>query len=155
MLSDCQWRVRHTYHVQHKAYKSVMRRQWQKHFVNQQDMLEVVDDRLAVQEIHGDPQEVPVERSGERQPFLLGRYLSNADDFFERDDLNGCDEEQHVHMPAKHAQEETTDHDKRPCCSNDKCLLLLLIFVLYAYFWLQYAVSVDPNPVHLYRASGF
>ena len=51
--------------------------QGQQNAVNEQDVLEVVDDALAVQKVHGGAEEVPVQRLGEAQAGpCWGRWLS-------------------------------------------------------------------------------
>lgn len=144
-----------TQHVQHEADKAMVRSERQQHFVDQQDMLEVVDDGFAVQKIHGDAQEIPVEGPCEWQTFLLGWDLGDTDDFLEGNNLNCRDQEQHIDVPAEHAKKETTDHDKGPDRSNDKCLLLFLIVGLDPNLGLQYRVAIDSRPVHVYWAARF
>ena len=46
--------------VQNKADEAVVRRQRQENLVNQYNVLEIVDDALAVQKVHGRCEPVPV-----------------------------------------------------------------------------------------------
>ena len=54
-----------THHIKHKADEAVMGRKRQQDLVNQDNMLEVVNDALPVQKVHGGPQEIPVQCFGE------------------------------------------------------------------------------------------
>lgn len=57
--------------------------QGEQDLIYQEDMLEVIDNAFTINEIHGNREEVPVERLCKRQVLLLGRDLSNGDDLFE------------------------------------------------------------------------
>jgi hypothetical protein len=61
-------------------------------------MFEVVYDTFAIQEIHGRPEEIPVERLCKSQTASLAWHINDANDLSERDDLNGRDEDYNVYM---------------------------------------------------------
>ncbi len=58
-------RNRHTDDVKHKGNESVVGSQREQQAINHEDVLEVVDDALAVEKVHGRAQEIPVQRLGE------------------------------------------------------------------------------------------
>jgi hypothetical protein len=69
--------------VHGKADEAMMCCKGEQNLIYQEDMLEVIDNAFTIDEIHGNREEVPVERLCKRQVLLLGRDLSNGDDFFE------------------------------------------------------------------------
>ena len=96
-------------------------------FVHYQDMLEVVDDALPVQEVHGDGEEIPVHRPRQGKGFLLLGHLSNSDDLLETDELDSGDDHEDIDVASKHGGEETSYHDQCPDGSRDESSLLLLV----------------------------
>ncbi|KAJ8104906.1 hypothetical protein OPT61_g10502 [Boeremia exigua] len=74
----------------HKGDEAVVGGQGQQDAVDQQDVLEVVDDALAVQEVHGGAEEVPVQRLGEAQAAGLAGDVGDRNDLLEADDLHGA-----------------------------------------------------------------
>jgi len=93
-------------------------------------MLQIVDDALAIQEVHGCGQPVPVETLGRAQVAGLARQVGNGNDLLERDNLNSCDDGQHVNMTHKEGGEKTTNHDEGPESACDEVGLLLLVLGL-------------------------
>jgi len=57
----------HTHDIEHEADESVVRGKGQENLVNQDNVLEVINDTLAVQKVHGGAQKVPIERLGQAQ----------------------------------------------------------------------------------------
>ena len=99
--------------------------------VDKQNVFEVVDDALAVQEVHGGAQEVPVQRLGEAQAAGLAGDVGYRNDLLEADDLDGGDDHDDVEVASAEGEEEASDHDQRPCCAhNEVCLLLLILGLL-------------------------
>lgn len=98
-------------------------------------MLEVVDDALAVQEVHGSAEEVPVERLGEAQAAGLARHVCDGDDFLEGDDLHGGDDDDDVEVAGAEGPEEAGYHDEGPCGPRDEVCLFLLVLGLLGGFW--------------------
>lgn len=91
-------------------------------------MLEVIDDTLSVQKVHGGGQEIPVQRLGKPQILLFAGDIGNGDNLLERDDLNSSRKTDNVDVAGEHGDEEPRNHDKGPYCPCNKSLLLLLIF---------------------------
>ena len=116
-----------TDHIEHEADEAVMGCEYHQDFVNQHDMLEIVYHTLSVEEIHGHPQEIPVERSREPKILRPARDVGNGDDFFEGHNLNCRHDPNHIDVPREHGGEKDRDHDQGPYRSGDECLLLLLV----------------------------
>lgn len=93
-------------------------------------MLEVVDDTLAVEEIHGRSKEIPVESLCETQLTSSAGNVGDGNDLLEGDDLDGSDDDDDVDVTGEHCDEEEDDHDESPDSSGDEGLLLLFIFAL-------------------------
>lgn len=117
-----------THHVQHEADESMVGCERQKHLVHQQDMLEVVNDTLSVEEVHGRRQEIPIERFCKAQVLLSARNIRNCDDFLKGDDLNRRHNRYQIYMTGEHGTKEASNHDERPDRTSNKCLSLLFIF---------------------------
>jgi hypothetical protein len=105
----------------------VVRRKRQEHFIHQDDVLEVVDHALAVQEVHGRPEEVPVEGLGEAQAACSRWHIGNRNDLLVTDNLHSGHNDEHVNVASEHGSEEEGDHDKSPDCACDESLLLLFV----------------------------
>ena len=103
--------------------------------VNEQNVLEVVDDALAVQEVHGSAQEVPVQRLGEAQAAGLAWDVGYGNHLLEADDLDGGNDDDDVQVAGAEGKEEAADHDQRPCCADDEVCLFLLILALLGDLW--------------------
>ena len=116
--------------VQHEGDEAVVGGQGQQNPINQQDVLEVVDDALAVQKVHGGAEEVPVQRLGEAQAAGLAGDVGYRNDLLEADDLDGGDDHDDVEVAGAEGKEEAPDHDQRPGCAHDEVGLLLLILAL-------------------------
>jgi hypothetical protein len=93
-------------------------------------MLEVVYDTLAIEEVHGDSQEVPIERLCEAKAARLTRNVGDSDDLFERDDLNRGDNDDDVQMARAESTEEEAYHHECPYCAHYEIGLLLLVLAL-------------------------
>lgn len=98
--------------------------------VDEQNVLEVVDDALAVQKVHGGAEEVPVQRLGEAQAAGLAGDVGYRNDLLEADDLDGGDDGDDVEVAGAEGEEEAADHDQRPGGAHDEVCLLLLILGL-------------------------
>ena len=105
----------------------MVRCQRQQHFVHQNNVLEVVYDALAVEEIHSGRKPVPVQALGRLQVTSPARNARDGDDFFEGYDLNSSDDGQDVDVTHKERREETSNHDEGPERSRDKGGLLFLV----------------------------
>ena len=90
-------------------------------------MLEVVDHRLSIQEVHCCAQKVPVQRLGEAQTPRSGRDIGNSDDLLEADDLDRSNNDYNVDVAGEHAGEEGRYHNQCPDGSSDEGLALLVI----------------------------
>lgn len=86
----------------------------QQDFVDKYDVLKVVYDALAVQEVHGRCEPVPVEAFGGAQGSGLAGNIGDGDDLFEGDDLNCGNDQDDVDVSHKQGAEEDGDHDKCP-----------------------------------------
>lgn len=101
--------------------------QWQQHLVHQDHMLEIVDDGLSVEEVHGGGQPVPVEALGRPQLAGAARDARNGNDLAKRDDLDGRDDEDDVDVPHEQRGEEPPEHDKGPEGPRHEVGLFLLV----------------------------
>jgi hypothetical protein len=90
-------------------------------------MLEVVNNALSVQKVHGNCEKVPIQRFGQWKVLLLSRHLRNGDDFFEGNDLNSGDHYQHVDVSCKHATKKPSNHSQCPYRARDEGRLLFLV----------------------------
>lgn len=117
-----------THDVEHKRDKSVVCRERQKNLVHQDDVLEVVDHTLAVQEVHGGSEEVPVESLCEAQTARPRRHICNRNDLLVANNLHGGHNDEHIDVAREHRSEEEGDHDKSPDRACNESLLLLLVF---------------------------
>lgn len=122
-----------------------MCREWLEHFVHEHDVLEIVDNTLAVEEVHGRRQPIPVQGLCEPQPASATRHVGYRDDFLEGYDLYCCDDGYDVNMPHAHGQEEAGHHDKRPYRPGNEGLLLLLVLRSLRFFQLDILVSLRPQ----------
>ena len=102
-------------------------REGQQNAVDKEDVLEIVDDALAVEKIHGGPQEVPVERLGEAQTPRLARHSVYGNDLLEGDDLDSGDYDYDVDVAGEQGPEEAAQHDKGPYGPRVEVLELLLV----------------------------
>lgn len=110
----------------------MMRRKRQQHPINQHNMLEIVNNTLAVQEVHCRAQKVPIQRLGEAQPTRTTPDIGNGNDLLEGNNLHRRDDDDHVNVAREHAAEEDTNHDECPYRAGYKGLLLLVVGGL---FW--------------------
>lgn len=97
-------------------------------------MLEIVNDALSVEKVHGGAEEIPVQGSGEGQILRSAGDVGDGYDFLEGDDLDSGNYADDVNVAGEHGCKETSYHDERPYCSSDEGLLLF--FVLGLRFWL-------------------
>lgn len=103
-----------TYNIEHEAYESMMGCKWQKHLINQHNMLEVVNHTLPVQEVHCGGQPIPVQRFCEFQSSSPAGNICNCNDLFERDDLNCGHNSNDVDVAHEHSIKERADHNECP-----------------------------------------
>ena len=103
-------------------------RERQKNLIHQNDVLEVVDHTLAVQEVHGGSEEVPVESLGEAQTARSRRHICNGNDLLVANNLHGGHDDEHIDVAREHGSEEEGDHDKSPDRACNESLLLFLVF---------------------------
>jgi len=113
--------------VQHEGDEPVVGRKGQQDAVDEEDVLEVVDDALAVEKVHGGPQEIPVERLGEAQTPRLAGHSMYGNDLLEGDDLDGGDYDYDVDVAGEQGPEEAAQHDKGPYGPGVEVLELLLV----------------------------
>lgn len=100
-------------------------RKRQENFVDKHDVFEVVDHALAVEEVHGRSEEVPVERLCEPQAPRSRRHVGNRNDLLVANNLHGGHDDEHVDVAREHGAEEEGDHDDGPDGTCDEGLLLL------------------------------
>lgn len=91
-------------------------------------MFEVVDDRLAIEEVHGSRQPVPVETLSRSQGTGAAGNVGNGDDFFEGDNLDSGDDADDVDVAHEERGEEERKHDK--CPESARYEVGLFLFVL-------------------------
>jgi hypothetical protein len=113
--------------VEDKADEAVVSRQWQQNLVNEDNVLEVVDDALAVEKIHGGAEPVPVKALGGAQVSGAAGDVGNSNDLLEGDDLNGGDNEDDVDVTHEKSGEEQGDHDEGPEGTRVEVGLFLLV----------------------------
>lgn len=116
--------------IKHEADEPVVRGQRQEHLINKDDVLEIVDDTLAVEEVHGGGKPVPVQALGRAELTGSGGDACDGDDLLEGDDLDDGDDEDDVYVAHEEGGEEAADHEKRPYCPRYEVLLLLFVIVL-------------------------
>lgn len=104
-------------------------------------MLEVVNDALAVEKVHGSAEKVPVERLCEAQATCLAGHIGNGNDLLEGDDLDGGDDDDDEKMSGTKGPEEAGNHDEGPYCTGDEVCLFLLIFALWQFCDLALSAS--------------
>lgn len=95
--------------------------------VDQQNVLEVIDDALAIEEVHGGAEKVPVQRLGEAQAAGLTGHICDGDDLLERYNLYRCDDDDDVDVAGAENPEEAKNHDERPYGACYEVGLLLLV----------------------------
>lgn len=98
--------------------------------VDHQDVLEVVYDTLAVEEVHGGAEEVPIQRLGEAQAAGLAGHVCDCDDLLKGYDLDRRDDDDYEEMAGAEGPEEASNHDEGPCCARYEVGLLLLVLGL-------------------------
>lgn len=124
------WRKKliRTKDVQREADEPVMSRERQQYAVDQDDVLEVVENTLAVEKVHGNAQEIPVESFRKAQTSCFARHVYDADDLLKGHYLDGCDDHDDVDMTSEQGSQEHSNHDKGPYCPSDEGLFLLFEF---------------------------
>ena len=130
----------------------------QKNLIHKQNMLEVVDDTLAVQKVHGDAEEIPVERLCEAQATGLAWHICNGNDLLEGDDLDGGHGNHYEDVTGAQGPEEASDHDEGPYCARYEVCLFLFILALGLFLdelgACQY-VKLQADRGQTYRRRGF
>lgn len=104
--------------------------QRQENLVYQNNVLEVVDDSLAVQEVHGRCQPVPVEALCRSEGTGATGDIGNGNDLLEGDDLDCGDDEDDVDVAHEQRSEEASEHDERPEGARHEVGLLLLVLCI-------------------------
>lgn len=113
--------------IKHKADKSMVSCEWQKYPINKNNVLKIIDDTLAVKEVHCCSQPVPVQTLCETQPTRTTGDIGDCNDLLEGDDLYSSHNGDNVEMSHEHGPKESSYHDKRPYRSRDEGLLLLFV----------------------------
>ena len=119
-----------TDNVEHKGDEAVMSSQRKQQPVNHQNMLEVVDDALAVQKVHCGAEKVPVERLCEAQAAGLAGHVCDCNNLLEGYALDGGDHDDYEEVASAESPEEGGNHDEGPYCAGDEVCLFLLILCL-------------------------
>lgn len=104
--------------------------QREQHFVDQNDVLEVIDDGLAVEKVHGASEPVPVEALGRPQRPRTAGDVGNGNNLLEGDDLYSGNNDDHVNVAHEQGTEEDTNHDERPKRPRPEVCLFLFILDL-------------------------
>lgn len=115
------------YDVEDEADEAMVGGQGQEDAVDEHDMLEVVDDGLAVEEVHGGDEPVPVEVLGGPQLSRAAGHAGDGDDLLERDDLDDGYADDDVDVAREEGGEEEADHDEGPEGADDEVGLFLLV----------------------------
>jgi hypothetical protein len=105
----------------------MMGRKGQKDFVDQYDMLEIVDDTFTVQEIHGGSQPVPVQGFCESKLTGSTGHICDGNDLLEGHNLDSSDNGKNIEMAHKHGTEEGPNHHESPYRTCNEGLLLLFV----------------------------
>ena len=100
--------------VEHEADEAVVGGEWGEHAVDEDDVLEVIDDALAVEEVHGTGQPVPVEALDGLKIASFARDTGDGNNLLKADDLDSGDTGNDVDMPGEKGTEEAADHDEGP-----------------------------------------
>lgn len=95
--------------------------------VDHDNVLEVVDDTLAVEKVHGYRQPVPVQALGGLDVPGATSSARDGNDFLERDDLDGGDDDDNVDVAHEEGGEEAANHDQGPYCALDEVGLFLFV----------------------------
>lgn len=90
-------------------------------------MLKIIDNTLAVQEVHGGSKEIPIQALCELQLLLARRHICDSNDLFEGDDLHSTDQRHDVDMACRHGPEEGSYHHQCPYCASYESLFLLFV----------------------------
>lgn len=122
----------------------MMRGQWQQNLVDQDNVLEVVDDGLAVEEVHGAGEPVPVEALSGAQGAGATGHVCDGDDLLEGDDLDDGDDEDDVDVAHEEGREEEGEHDKGPeGPGHEVCLFLLVLGLSLLGGWRLLSCGID------------
>lgn len=113
--------------VEDEADEAVVGGEGQQDAVDEHDVLEVVDDGLAVEEVHGGDEPVPVEVLGGPQLSRAAGHAGDGDDLLEGDDLDNGYADDDVDVAREQGGEEEADHDQGPEGADDEVGLLLLV----------------------------
>lgn len=113
--------------VNAKTDEAVVGRQRLQDLVDKNDVSEVVDNTLAIQEVHGGREPVPVQRLCEAQVAGPRAYIGDGDDLLEGDDLDSGDDQDDVDVTGEQSSKETGNHHQGPKCPDHEVGLFLLI----------------------------
>lgn len=106
---------------------------WQKHLVNKNNMLKVVNDTLSVQKVHGCREPIPIQALCRLERASTTRNVCDGNNFLEGNNLyrrNDCDD---VNVSHEQRQEENANHDQCPERSGPEVGLFLFIFSLFLF----------------------
>ena len=120
--------------------------------VYEDDVLKVVDDAFAVQKVHGDSQEVPIQCLCEPQASRSTWNVRYGNHLFEGQYLDCRNDHDNVDVAGEHGCKEAGDHDKGPDCSCDEGLLLLFILGLLWVFFFDF-LSLHSSMLHCERTN--
>lgn len=122
--------------IEDEADEAVVSGQRQQDLVNQNNVLEVVNDSLAVEEVHGSRQPVPVETLSRSKGAGTAGDVGDGNDLLERDDLYSGNNGNDVDVSHKERGKEQGEHDKGPeSASYEVGLLLFVLGLLLANCW--------------------
>lgn len=122
--------LRLTKDVEDEADEAMMGGEGQQHLVDEDDVLEVVDDALAVEKVHCAGEPVPVEALGGADVARATGDGGDGDDFLEADNLDGGDDGDDVDVADEEGGEEQGQHAKGPEGARHKVCPFLLVFFL-------------------------
>lgn len=104
----------HTNNIKGEADEAMVGSQRKEDPIDHDNVLEVVDDAFAVEEVHGYRQPVPVQALGGLDVPGATSSARDGDDFLERDDLDGGDDDDDVDVAHEEGGEEAANHDQGP-----------------------------------------
>lgn len=109
--------------------------QRQQDLVNQNNVLEVVDDSLAVEEVHCGCQPVPVETFSRSQGAGAAGNIGNGNNLLEGNDLDSGNDADNVNVTHEECGKEQGEHDKCPESAGYEVGLLLFVLGLLLVGW--------------------
>lgn len=138
--------------IENEADEAVVVGKRQQDLVDEHNVLEVVDDALAVEEVHCRGQPVPVEALGGLEGTGAAGDVGNGNDLFEGDDLDGGDNGDDVDVAHEEGNEEAGNHDQGPNGACPKVGLFLFIFG-FLVFGSRWFLEEQKKKVSAFRSS--